>query len=154
MFRKNECLCCLTLTPPPNMHADIVSHKLTVLRNSQARLSLRQQPSRILPSTLRVTIGILAHKLLSFLFFPSFIDSGVALSSPLRCNCSDLCECTDRGICQHPGRSRGSSSGCTLHPAARSRPCRAGSLSSVGLCRRCSSSRTLQTHQEEVRECV
>lgn len=69
---------------------------------------------------------------------------------------------TDRGICLHPDRSQGSTSGCTLHPATRIRPCKAGSLSVEGLYRHYSSSRTLETdwraavfqEEEEVWECV
>lgn len=58
MIRKTNVYA--ALTPPPTMHADVVSHKLTVLCDSQARLSPRQQPSRILPSTPCVTIGSLS----------------------------------------------------------------------------------------------
>lgn len=52
---------------------------------------------------------------------------------------------TDRGICLRPDRSQRSTPACTLPPASRSPPCTAGSQSSGGLYRRCSSSHTLQT---------
>lgn len=68
---------------------------------------------------------------------------------------------TDQGICRRPDRNQGSTPGCTLHPATRIRPCKAGSLSVEGLYRHYSSSRTLETDWKavvfkgkEVWECV
>lgn len=65
-------------------------------------------------------------------------------------NSSSVLCWTDRGICLHPDRIRGSTPGCTPHPEARIPPCTAGSRFVEGLYRRCSSSRTLgKGHGEE-----